>query len=79
MTMTTEPETMTETLRQDLEFTLVEIAKLIEDEQEFAAIEKAKAVCDTLRALRQGPEVEEIRGRLVEVADFFIDDHRLAA
>ncbi|MEO5337701.1 MAG: hypothetical protein H7841_12525 [Magnetospirillum sp. WYHS-4] len=63
---------MTDDLQTELEFTLVEIARLVEDEQEFEAMAKAKAVCDTLRGLRQGPEVDALRARLVEVADVLL-------
>lgn len=65
-------ETLTDELRSVLEFQIVEVAQLIEAENELEAMEKAKAVCDTLRTLRPGPEVDEVRERLVETADYLL-------
>jgi thiamine biosynthesis protein ThiC len=65
-------EPLTDELRSVLEFQIVEVAQLIESEQELEAMEKAKAVCDTLRTLRPGPEVDEVRERLVETADYLL-------
>ncbi len=63
---------LTKELRTELELAIVEIARLVKEEHEFEAIEKAKAICDTLRELRQDTEVESVRDRLVEATDNLI-------
>lgn len=65
----TNPPVLTEDMRDEMELTMVEITRLIEQGREFEAMEKAKAVCDTLDSLEQDSDVEEIRTFMLEVTD----------
>ena len=67
-----ETTVLTESLRDDLEMTIVEIARMLEEGQEFEATEKAKSVCDTLRSLEQSAEVDEIRSFMNETTDYHL-------
>ncbi len=60
---------LTEALRDEIEATLVEVSRLLDDGHEFEAMEKAKAVCDTLDTLRQDDEVAEIRAFIDELTE----------
>ena len=66
------PPVMTSSLQDDLTMEIVEIARLLEQDQEFEATEKAKIVCETLDALEQNSDVEEIRNFMNEATNFHL-------
>lgn len=77
MTHTQSPDTamrpvLTSSLQDDLTMEIVEIARLLEQDHEFEAIEKAKIVCDTLDAFQQDSDVEEIRNFMNEATNFHL-------
>lgn len=70
---------MTKEMKINLDASVDEISDLINGEQEFEAMVRAKAVCDILKELDPGSEVQAVAEHLVQVADSFLNDVRVVA
>ena len=59
-------------LETDLEFAIVNIARLIEEGHELEAVEEAKAVCDTLATEDLGEDAQAIHAQMAEFGDYLM-------
>jgi|GEM_PF-2744368 len=56
----------------DLEFAIVNIARLIEDGHELEAMEEAMAVCDDLKSQGVNEDTQAIHAQMSEFSDFLM-------
>lgn len=56
----------------DLEFAIVNIARLIEDGHELEAMEQAQAVCEDLKSQGVNEDTQAIQAQMAEFSDFLM-------